>query len=390
MRNKKFDIIVRVTVLILSIIFLIIGNKIATKDLHIFQNDFKSDTVAKVIEISDRKQVDGTVNGQIIGVDIYIFFKCEILNGENKGEIVDVIQRNDALNGIDLKEVEVGDKVMIFDDINMENSSSNWTLIDYYRIDGIVYLAVIFCIMVILITRRRGINILLTLALTCTVVFFVFIPSILTGANIYNMSLITCLYVIVSTLLILNGPSKKTLATVVGCFSGVIVAGIIAIVMDYVLKLTGVVDEHSIYLTLLETSTPINLRAIIFAAIIIGSLGAVMDVAMDISSALYEISENVDSISFRKLYKSGMTIGNDIMGTMANTLVLAYIGSSLSSILLILVNSSSALQLLNRECIITEILQALVGSMGLLITIPLTTCVCSLLYRKVKENKISN
>lgn len=385
MKNKKVDVIVRVTVFILSIVFLVVGNKIATKDLHIFQNSFKSDTVAKVLKITDRKQVDGTINDQIVGVDINIYFKCKILNGENKGQIVEAIQRNDALNGVDLKEVEVGDKVMIFDDVNM-SESSNWTLIDYYRMDGIIILAVIFCIMVVLITRKRGINILITLALTCTVVFFVFIPSILTGANIYNMSLLTCLFVIVSTLVILNGLSKKTFATAVGCFSGVMISGIIVIIMDHVLKLTGVLDEHSIYLTLLDTSTPINLRAIIFAAIIIGALGAVMDVAMDISSALYEISENVDSISFRKLYKSGMSIGNDIMGTMANTLVLAYIGSSLSGILLILVNSSSALQLLNRECIITEILQALVGSMGLLVTIPLTTCVCSLLYKKVKEN----
>jgi uncharacterized membrane protein len=135
--------------------------------------------------------------------------------------------------------------------------------------------------------------------------------------------------------------------------------------MDRTLALTGVLSEESVYLTYLPMETPIDLKAIIFAAIVIGAIGAIMDVAMSISSALWEIAGTSESASFETLFRSGINIGRDVMGTMANTLILAYIGSSLSVVLLISVYSSSLLYLLNREMIVVEILQALVGSFGI-------------------------
>ena len=124
--------------------------------------------------------------------------------------------------------------------------------------------------------------------------------------------------------------------------------------------------------------------AIIFAAIIIGAMGAVMDVAMSLSSSLHELKLKVMSISPKELFKSGMVIGRDMMGTMANTLVLAYIGSSLTVTVLIVIYNSSMTELLNKERIVVEILQALVGSIGILFTIPFTCFVCAMLYRNLK------
>jgi uncharacterized membrane protein len=155
--------------------------------------------------------------------------------------------------------------------------------------------------------------------------------------------------------------------------------------MNKILALTGIVDEESIYLTFIETETPIDLKAIIFAAIIIGALGAIMDVAMSTASSLWEVRDKADSVSFEALFKSGMNIGRDVMGTMTNTLILAYIGSSLSVVLLLSVYSTSLLYLLNREMIVIEILQALIGSFGLLLTLPLTSFICAVIY--VKDNK---
>ena len=150
--------------------------------------------------------------------------------------------------------------------------------------------------------------------------------------------------------------------------------------MSEVLGLTGYVDEHSYYLTLLNTETPIDLTAIIFAAITIGAVGAIMDVAMDLSSSLYELSEQVPDMTFGKLCKSGFSIGRDIMGTMANTLVLAYIGSSLSCIMILLTYTASSLDLLSREVIVVELLQAVVGSLAILLTVPCTIVICGILY----------
>ena len=161
---------------------------------------------------------------------------------------------------------------------------------------------------------------------------------------------------------------------------GVLVSGVLITFMDKLLKLTGFVSEESLYLLRINTKHPIDLKAIIFAAILIGAIGAIMDVSMSIAASLAEMQEKLEYTPFSMLVKSGIAIGKDIMGTMANTLILAYIGSSLSVVLLLVSYNSSLLELLNKEMIVVEILQALVGSIGILFTMPLTSLVCGYLY----------
>ena len=150
------------------------------------------------------------------------------------------------------------------------------------------------------------------------------------------------------------------------------------------LELTGVVDEQSVFLLYLNSHNPIDLQAIVFSSIIIGALGAALDVSVSIASALSEIDETTERRSFRELLHSGMNIGRDIMGTMANTLILAYIGGSLSLVLLLITSSTSLMDLMNREIIVVEILQILVGSIGLLCTIPLTSLLSAFVYIRRK------
>ena len=201
------------------------------------------------------------------------------------------------------------------------------------------------------------------------------------------MALLVCAYTTIVTLSIVIGFNKKSLAAAVGCMSGIAVTGLITIIMDRVLFLTGILDEHSRFLIFLPIEGTINLRAIVFSGIIIGAMGAIMDVAMSISSAMWEIKESAGKIKFEALLRSGMTIGRDIFGTMANTLILAYIGTSLSVILILLVYTDSLTSLLNMEMIVVEILQALTGSFGILFTIPLTSLFCSTIYLKDKSKK---
>jgi uncharacterized membrane protein len=184
------------------------------------------------------------------------------------------------------------------------------------------------------------------------------------------------------SLLIINGANMKTWAAVIGCIGGIMVAGVMTAFLDSLLKITGIVSEESVYLVELNSTNPINLKAIVFAGILIGAIGAVMDVAMSISSSLYELNEQMYHPSFGQLWKSGLNIGRDMMGTMSNTLILAYIGSSLSLVLLLVAYNTPMIYLFNRELIVVEILQALIGSFGLLFTIPFTSLIASRLYRK--------
>jgi len=186
------------------------------------------------------------------------------------------------------------------------------------------------------------------------------------------------------TLFIVNGVNRKSFAAILGCLAGIMVAALLTLYMDHSLILTGLIDENSILLYGLRPDEPFNLRAIIFAAIIIGSMGAIMDVSISIAAALAELKEKLPQITFKELFTSGMNISRDIMGTMANTLILAYIGSALAGVLLMVAYNSSMLDLFNREMIIVECLQALVGSIGILMALPFTALICAVLYQSHK------
>ena len=183
-------------------------------------------------------------------------------------------------------------------------------------------------------------------------------------------------------LVLTEGFGRKTLAAVIGCASGVVVAGMLTVLMNGFLHLTGVTTEETIYI---KQSFEIDLNALTFAGIILGAVGAVMDVSVSISSSLKELHDQVEKPTFKGLVRSGINIGRDIMGTMANTLVLAYIGCEMSATLLSVAYSSSMTTLFSREKIVQEILQALVGSIGILLTIPLTAVVSAALYMYIKK-----
>lgn len=189
------------------------------------------------------------------------------------------------------------------------------------------------------------------------------------------------------TLFMINGLTSKSIVTILGCFSGVVCAGILITITLWAMNISGLVDEHAVYVQSLSVNGGIDLRAVIFAAVIIGALGAIMDVAMDLSSSLFELRRNNPEITFRNMFKSGIYIGRDIMGSMANTLILAYIGGTLLATLLYISYVGSLVELLNKEKIIVEILQGLVGSLGILFSIPCTILFACLFYLTAKKQK---
>ena len=362
------------------VIVLLLSYGYVTKGLAVFTDNTSTITAsAKVQSILDEKTTtyqlgpDNTIQSSLIT------FQCTISDGEYKGMEVSGTQTVDGFSG-GIQPVVPGDRIVVYL-LDGGDVQTGWIFGGYERLTALSLLLLLFFGLLLVFGRKKGINTILSLILTCCMVFVVFIPSILTGHNIYLWSIFTCIYTIAMTLLLVNGWNMKSLAAGLGCCGGVLVAGLLTVGMDRVLRLSGMVDENAMYLTTINTAHPIDLNAIIFAGIIIGAMGAVMDVGMSVASALHEVKVQAPGITWKQLIRSGLTIGQDMMGTMANTLVLAYIGSSLSVVLLLVSYSASLSELLNREMIIVEILQALVGSLGILITIPLTSLICGILYR---------
>jgi len=374
--------------ILISFLLLYVGHKMAVDGMIKFQNPAQITVRAKVEKIINRVELDMDFTDDF---DYYyddfssimpgdkIIFESKITEGKLKGELITAEQTFSPLLMDRSKEVEKGDYIILV------NNDIGWFFGGYVRTDRLLGLGLTFVICLLLFGGKKGFNTILSLGLTCAAVFVFFIPAILSGKNIYLMSLLVCAYTIAMTLLIVIGFNKKSLASVAGCISGVIVAGIIAVIMDKLLYLTGIVDEHSRYLVNLPGDIDLDLRAIIFAGIIIGAMGAIMDVAISISSSLWEVKEKANIIKFKELFRSGLNIGRDIMGSMANTLILAYIGSSLTIVLLLSIYSGSFLSLFNSEMIAVEILQALAGSLGILFAMPLTAFYCSVIYLRRKK-----
>lgn len=361
---------------VFSVLVLFIGNKAVSKDILIFQDNSHEVVRAKVQRVTGYIEPENDFEEIMPFQTTRINFEAAIRGGAQRGTLVSAVQNQTDFAGVIMKDVSRGDSVLLI------NYGNEWYFNGYYRSGRLLGLGIIFTLCVLLFGGRKGFNTLLSLGLTFGAIFAVFVPSILSGKNIYAMSILVCVYTTITTLSVVSGFNKKSLCAAIGCLSGIALIGIITVIMNRVLLLTGIVDEHSRYLANLPVENGINLRAIIFAGIIIGAMGAIMDVAMSISSALWELKEKAGKINFETLFRSGLNIGRDIFGTMANTLVLAYIGCSLSVVLILGVYSNSLLSLFNMEMIIVEILQALAGSFGILLTIPLTAFFCSTIYLK--------
>ncbi len=380
-RNNSKNALLWAVVVLISALLVFAAHAVFAGGLGIFNTEGAYACRAEVLELGNFINDSYEMEEGVSSFENYTqYFTARILNGEFKGETVTAAQTSDNYTiGVKEKEVEKGDKVVLYN-YGMKQGEADWVMGGYARFDGILVLMLIYCAAMLLLGRLKGLKTLVSLGFTCLAVFYVFIPAILNGHNIYLQTALVCVYTIVMTLLITGGFTDKSLTTIIGCSFGVAVAAVCASVFNKVLLLTGMTDEHSVYLIQLNPDHPMNLNALIFAMIVIGALGAVMDVAMDISSSLHELHVKAPHLKFTELFRSGITIGRDIMGTMANTLVLAYIGSQLCSILLLIMYSSSMYELINREGIVVEMLNAFIGSLAILLTIPLTSLVCAAFY----------
>lgn len=381
---RKKQMITYVAVLLVSILYIIVGHNLAIANYHAFSGDDQSIVIkAEVVALTDRYTVMYPLNEFEYAEDETIVFRAKVTSGDMKGQTIEAAQTLDYFTAVHLPVVEPGDRILLYS-IPGGMAEHEWLMSDYQRFDQILILGAVFVLLVLLIGHWQGVNTLISLALTCLAVFYVFIPAVLAGESIYLWSIATCIYVTFMTLFIVNGVNAKSIGAILGCLAGIVVAAVLTLFFEESMTLTGLLDENSVLLYGLNPDAPFNLKAIIFAAIIIGSMGAIMDVSISIAAALEELKEKLPQITFGELFQSGMNISRDIMGTMANTLILAYIGSALAGVLLMVAYNSAMIDLFNREMIVVECLQALAGSIGILMALPFTALICALLYQSKK------
>lgn len=294
----------------------------------------------------------------------------EVLEGDYKGIIFS--SKNEITGQIFDMELKKSDRVLIllkkWDEETFEGFAT-----DYIRNDSMVIFVVLFMIALLVLGKWKGLRALVSLVITVGAVFYILIPYSLQGWDPLWLALGVCAVVTIATVLIIAGFNKKAYSAIIGTIGGVIFAALLAFIVSKIGLLTGLSGEDA---RILYVNRPeLNFFNIFFASIIIGALGAIMDVGMSISSSVNEIAEANPKMSRPELFKSGMNVGKDIMGTMSNTLILAYVGSSLPLLMLFSMNNFSTFQVINFDFMAAEIVRSISGSFGLLLAIPITAFV---------------
>lgn len=383
MINKKRDIYIIIATILLSIGIVLISNSV-------FSGGFLKDRLNKNIKYYSGKIVNVTQNS--LKDDPYIddieigMQKCKvkILDGPFEGQEHEITNNVSRLYNI---KAEEGKDVVLA--VYEENGNiEDINIYSYQRSNIIVALVVLFVIAILLVGRFKGLKSLISLIFTGVSVIFLMLPMILRGISpILSAVLVVALSTIV-TLILISGINKKTLVSIIGTLSGVILSAFIAFLFGKYAHLSGITMDDAESMMYLAEYSELKIQGLMFAAIIIASLGAVMDVAVSLTSAIFELYEVNGKLKLKDLMKSGMNIGTDMIGTMCNTLILAFAGGSLNTLILLYSASMSKVQLLNLDVLGTEVIQALSGSIGIILTVPITVFVAS--YACVnKFNKIS-
>ncbi len=285
------------------------------------------------------------------------------------------------------KDFAAGDLAWVLLEFDEAGEISGATMVDHYRIHLEIALVAVFALLMILISGFTGVRTLLSFAFALLAIWKILIPCMLNGVNPIVVALVVGNLITVATLLLVAGFTPKAYAAIAGAVACSLLTCVLAIVLGDVFKIHGAVMQWSESL-LYAGYEKLNLTLIFQAGIYLACSGAILDLAVDISSALDEVVRNHPKITRKELIRSGLTIGRSVVGSQTTTLLLAYMGSYISIMMVFMAQGTPMMNILNSKMIASEILHTFVGCIGLVIVAPLTSVICGFLLRK--ENFTGN
>lgn len=326
---------------------------------------------ATITEVLVDNRAEGVVGGNQK-------LRATITSGQFKGRSCEL----DSVN--DLQQVaycQEGTKVIAF----VKETEGGAVVGRVYNYDrtGMVYLLVgLFAAILLLVGGKKGAAALYALVFTFACVLCVFIPLLSLGMNAILSGVLTSVLILTVSVYIINGWSVKTLCTIIGTTVGVMISGLLAMAVGSGASLSGYHTEHVAALL----SRDLDLAGLLYAGVLISSLGAVMDVSVSIVAAMQEIREKAPRLKSGEMFASGMRVGHDMMGTMADTLILAYAGSATT--MLLYTFGMPYLKIMGDNDIMIEILCGLCGTIGVILTVPIQAGITALVLQpKAKKKK---
>lgn len=336
--------------------------------------------VGKVEKVTYEDVADGLQNENNVKQKVQI----KVLTGQFKGTVQTL---DNMLTGNPAYDISLnkGDKVVLhLDAKNTEVNSVDdvdFFIADVKRDYSLEAFAALFMILLVIIGRKKGVFSLVSIIATISLMFFVLVPLILHGVNPVVSAVVVGILSTIITIYLVGGFNSKSSAAIIGTGLSLIFAGGMSLTAIWMARLTGFAGEESMFLY--STRPDLSFKGILAASMIIAALGALMDTGVSIASSVNEIYETDKKLTENQLFKSGMNIGKDIIGTMSNTLILVYLGSALP--LVLLSNNIDLQKFFNLNQVATEILSALIGSISILACVPLTAIIAAYLIKRQKE-----
>lgn len=304
----------------------------------------------------------------------YQVLLVELLEGDYKGILIEVDYGKRQIRNDD-NAFAPGNEIFVLIGTNLEGMLTAH-YVDYVRTKSLLTLFAVFVIATILLGRWKGVSSLLALAFTMLVIIGYIVPHILAGEDPLRVSLIGCTIMLGTTLYVTYGWNLKTHASVISMVLALLLTGILSILFVSLTRLTGSGQEATLFLIQFSQAS-INLRGLLLGGMVIGGLGVLDDLVSSQSSAVFEIHSANPSLSFRAIYEKSMRIGRDHVAATVNTLVLAYTGASLPLLLLFTLGRGNYGFLLNAGFVAEEVVRMLVGSLGLIAAVPITSLIAS-------------
>lgn len=307
--------------------------------------------------------------------------KVKIKSGTLKGKVVTAVNPDGSLFGAECK---VGTKVIVI--VNQSGKNVSATVYSQDRTMAIYGFVLIFAAVVCAIGGKKGVQAIASLVFAFVCIIYLMFPLIYQGYSAIWLAVIVSVLTTIITLGLLGGFTSKTVSAIIGTTCGVAIAAIAAILFGKAAGITGYNVSDIETLNFVGQNTQIKIGQLLFAGIIISALGAVMDVGMSIASTIQEIHETDPMLSKERLFLSGIHVGRDMMGTMTNTLIFAYVGGSMTTLITNYAYNLPYQQLANSYVMGIEIMQGLSGSLGVVLTVPLTAFVAVFLVKRKQKD----
>lgn len=294
--------------------------------------------------------------------------KVAMKSGSLKGQEIEVKNELSATHNI---ATGVGQRLIIKVDAP-EGLEPYYTVFNYDRTVGISMILVMFAVFMILVGGRKGVKSMIGLCFALFLIIDFLLPTVYHGWSPIGMGIICAFLIAVFSMLLLNGFSEKTFTAITATMTGVILAAVFYYIFSGILHLSGFNLEEAEELIIVQGATGLKVGQTLFTGILIASLGAVMDMTMSVASALFEMKEIHPEMYMTEVFRSGISIGQDMIGTMCETLILAFAGSSITALLVMIAYGAQFNQILSSDYVAIELIHSLTGSMAVILSVPIT------------------